>query len=296
MRFLFICQNLIGDGLYAGPALRKFLRMNYQSGDEVFMQTLPDHVQHIYKGMIRDMNIPLQVVFERPEGKFDFEHRFNVNAAFDLSDKEKIHIADCYARLLGVKLDGDFPFRLKPVFIPDENIITSEEWKEIEDLKGVILISAFSNSCSSRDEKHPGLPPNKMLPWFKWITLMNFIRDRYPLNKIRFLGAPWDMVPNGYSEGIVQPGEYMLAIPLNKLAIIMGYAKMLITIDNGMSHLAASQETPTFLMYPRCLGPHYICPVGNPNLQWIHMDPVRIAEKQVLYSLKHACEVFDRKG
>jgi ADP-heptose:LPS heptosyltransferase len=155
-----------------------------------------------------------------------------------------------------------------------------------ETLNGCILISMFSASCTSRDKDTPNLPPNKMLPWPKWKPMLNFLRESFPDTPIRFIGAPTDFVPNGYASDITRPGEYMLGIPLNTLALLMQKAKLLVTIDNGMSHLGASQETPTYLMYPRCLGTHYILPIGNPNLTYVHMDPVHVNPAQLLKGLQ----------
>jgi ADP-heptose:LPS heptosyltransferase len=84
----------------------------------------------------------------------------------------------------------------------------------------------------------------------------------------------------------------MLHIPLNRLALIMQHAKLVVTIDNGMSHLAASQSANTFLMYPQCLGTHYILPIGNPNLEYVQMNPVYVSPAQLLFGLKKAVERF----
>ena len=95
-----------------------------------------------------------------------------------------------------------------------------------------------------------------------------------------------------YAMGIIQPGECMFGIPLNRLALIMQKAKLLVTIDNGMAHLGASQETPTWLMYPRCLGPHYILPVGNPNLEWVNMETNYVNPAHLDHSLRYAINKF----
>lgn len=294
MRCLFKSHNLIGDALYVGPALRQWIKdKGVDYTDTIYMQTLPDHIKPLYQGMIRDLQQQLGFTFvtvsERPEGEFKFEHVFDVSAAFGISDKKQCHVADSYAELLGVKLEGDNE-RLKPIYIPEPTQCDDR------DLKDCILISAFSASCTSRDKNRPNLPPNKMLPWEKWKPMLALLRKEFPDNKIRFLGAPTDFIPNGYAQDIVQAGEYMTGIPLNRLALIMKYAKLLVTIDNGMSHLGASQDTPTYLMYPRCLGPHYILPIGNPNLlTWVHIDPVHVAANQLKHTLGYAIQKLKSK-
>lgn len=295
MRVLFKSSNLIGDALYISPAWRAWIKKNQITGspDIVYMQTLPDHVAPLYQGMLRDIFGNLVIVFERLEGEFDFEHTFDVSEAFTVSDKKKQHLAVSYADLLGVTIDT-----YKPTYIPDEDeetVKAPEAWDEIDELKGCILISMFSASCESRDKNRKGLPPNKMLPFAKWIPMLKYLREKFPNKPIRFLGAPTDnLIPDDI--GIVYPGEYMLGIPLNRLALIMRNASLVVTIDNGMSHLAASQETPTFLMYPRCLSPTYILPIGNPNLAWTQMDPVTVNPKELLHKLEFAVNQLNIKG
>ena len=86
----------------------------------------------------------------------------------------------------------------------------------------------------------------------------------------------------------------MRGIPLNQLVLIMQKAKLLVTIDNGMAHLGASQEVPTFEMYPVALAPYYILPIGNPNLVWVHMNPVTIDPAYLLNGLQYAVSKFEK--
>jgi len=298
MRALFISKNLIGDALGISPALRAWVKQQKEPVD-VWIQTLNDHVTPLYEGMIRDLWNPnttvntFGVCFDRPNGiTFDFEHTFDVSAAFKLSDQKKQHLATSYAELLGVDI-GSKTSDLKPIYIPEIEEITEEE-------KGCILVSMFSASCTSRDPKY-NYVPNKMPPWEKWKPMLEFLRAKFPNVPIRFLGAPTDEVPEHLDKdlnlvddwNLVRDGEYMRGIPLNRLALIMRSAKLLVTIDNGMAHLGATQEVPTFEMYPKCLGPHYILPVGNPNLVWVHMNPVTVNAKYLLNGLEYAVRKFE---
>lgn len=288
MRYLFKSNNLIGDGLYTSGALRSWLKAHYTPGDIVYMQTLPDHIQHLYPGMVRDMNIDMKIVYERPELPFEFEHVFDVTPAFVISNKEKVHIAEAYAKLLGVELEGVGRLKLKPTYIPEYNEDTEGHNLEIVDLHDCILISMYSMSCSSRGNT-PG-PPNKMIPWEKWKPMIELLRKEFPKSQIRTLGSEHDtqMTPMEFRRFLL--GNYvepMHAIPLNRLAIIMQNAKLLVTIDNGMGHLAASQGLNTFLMYPRALMPHYIVPFGNLKMDYIHIDPVAVSVGRLVSGLEY---------
>jgi ADP-heptose:LPS heptosyltransferase len=295
MRYYFRSVNLIGDALNISPAWRQWIKENCHwnnngPNDEIYMQTLPDHTAPLYQGMVRDL-VKIQTVFEKPEGEFDFQHTFNVNDAFALCDKNKCHIADAYAELLGVKLTGAND-RLKPTYIPETFAISGDIGDIIDpEFKDNILISMFSASCTSRDPKI-GIP-NKCVPYIKWKPMFAYLRDRFPDTPIRILGAPTDRVPEEFESQLgIKQGEYMLGIPLNRLSLIMKSAKLLVSVDNGMGHLGASQETPTFLMYPSCLGVHYILPAGNPNLEYVQMNPVYVNPAQLLFGLKKAIERF----
>jgi len=301
MKALFESINLIGDALYISPALRQWI-MKQEHEIYLTILTLNDHTAPLYPGMVRDM-MPeeetssrkirsMSVVFDVPETEhFDFRWKFDVSEAFKLSDQKKQHLAKSYADLLGVEIPATYA-ALKPIFIPRDPI-----WPNLDlPIKDAVLVSMFSASCTSRDKKTPGLPPNKMLPWDKWRMMLLELRKQYPAYPIRVLGAPEDKIPDELDELCVQNGiEPMFGIPLNELALIMRNAKLLVTIDNGMSHLAASQETPTFLMYPMCLGTHYILPIGNPNMVYVQMNPVTVKSEYLHMALQFAIKKFKEK-
>jgi hypothetical protein len=296
MKALFKSVNLIGDALYIGPALRAWIKQ--QSDDvplEIWIQTLNDHIAPLYYGMVRDFlrddNYEGErkpktfcVVYDRPNLDFTFEHNFDVSAAFKLSDDKKQHLATSYADLLGVKI-GDNKENMKPIYIPDNNVVMDES------LNGCILVSMFSASCTSRDPKCNYIP-NKMLPWDKWKPILDFLREKFPDTPILFLGADTDKYTQG--KGLIRDREYLMGIPLNRLALVMQKAKLLVTIDNGMAHLGATQEVPTFEMYPKALGLHYILPIGNPNLVFAHMNPVTVDPLYLANALEYAVNKFEK--
>lgn len=270
MKALFKSNNLIGDSLYISVPLRQWI-MEHRDW-QVYLQTLPDHIAALYQGMTRDLKI-LHMEFNRPEGEFDFEFNFDVNKAFKLSDQKRQHISQSYAEMLGVSIQEP-----GPVYEP---LFSDCQW----DFHGcnlngnLILISMFSASCASRE----GKPPTKMPAWDKWIPMLKLLRSSYPNAPIKMLGAPTDHLPDNLQLLTEELHiERMHGIPLNELAMIMKSAKFLLTLDNGMAHLAASQKCPTFLMYPKCLAPHYILPIGNKEkLEWIHIDPSTVHARQL---------------
>jgi len=255
-RALFISRNLIGDALYIQPALKRWA--GEHPGWEIDLLTLDDHITCLYEGMgVSNLNV---ITKEEQRfdyegypfgGVYDFEHTFNVSEAFALGDREKLHIAQAYMKLLG-----------QPVIDPPPAVEYNPGDGAGE--KGKVLLSMFSNSCASRE----GKPPNKMLSWTIWLDVHTLARQ---FGDILVLGGPKDI---GMAPLPLMKDEYYCARPLPEVARTLRDAKLLITIDNGMGHLAATQGTPTILFYPKCLGQHWIIPSGNKNLIVFHVDPM----------------------
>ena len=281
----FESYNLIGDGLYISPAVNQW-KKNYPE-DHITIRTFD--ATHYVTPLYRGMPGVERVIYGEDDlsvgyfdnTTYDFEHKFVVSDAAVLCDKKKIHVAEAYAELLGVRLEPQPDNQhLKPLYNPPALEVKEDE-------KDLILVSMFSMSCSSQekgpDGKLLGKPPNKMLPWFKWIPMLEFLSRRFDESKIKFLGAKDQRVDDRLK---VSEDQYLTGIPLPKLARIMQYAKLLVSIDNGMGHLAASQDLPTFLLYPMVLGTHFILPKGNRYLSYVHMNPVTVEPAQVVAAMR----------
>lgn len=259
---LFISKNLLGDGLNVAPALRAWHKEH--SEFEIDLFTLPGPYAHMYERMgvpIRHLLTNEPPVYDGTHvtilgTPYDFIFNFEVGTAFTIGERTHRHITACYALMLGVDI-GD---ERKPVYIPEEE----------EHERDLILVSLFSKSCSS----NAGLPPNKMLPWDKTAPILELLRQ---YGRIGVLGAEGDHIPNfkNYDSNVTED-EYYTGLHLNKVALMLRDCKALFTIDNGLAHLAASQETRMVELYPMCLDPRWILPIGNKNAIMIHADPVVI--------------------
>lgn len=269
-RALFTSKNLIGDGLYVQPALKMWSEQH--PGWDIDLLTLNDHITCLYLGM----GIPRLRTVVEPDGEYDFEHTFLVNDAFSLGEKKPIHIAQAYMELLGLPVPQHPPsVQYTPPDGPFE--------------RGKILLSMFSNSCASRS----GKPPNKMLSWTIWLRVIQLMRQ---MGELLFLGGPKDM---GEAPLPILEEEYYCGRSLPEVARTMKAAKLLITIDNGMGHLAATQGTPTILFYPVCLKQSWIIPSGNGKLMVFHVDPMNFSmeegERAVREGIK-ALELFKEEN
>jgi ADP-heptose:LPS heptosyltransferase len=262
-RALFTSKNLIGDAMYIQPALKRW--SDEHPDWDIDLLTLNDHITCLYEGM----GIPrLRIIFERevyiragepdqPCVEYDFEFEFKVNIAFSLGDMRKIHISQAYMSMLGYEVD-------KPQAVEYDPGVG--DYFQPEDGGRLVLLSMFSNSCASRE----GKPPNKMLSWSVWHSILTLVRQ---WGSVRVLGGPKDFESAPLA---IKPEEYLTGKSLPYIARTMRSADLLITIDNGMSHLAASMRLPIILFYPKCLGTHWIIPSGHSRLVVYHIDPMTL--------------------
>lgn len=271
-RALIKSVNLIGDGLYVGPVMKKWYDEQGQDYDTIHLQTIRNHARTIYDGM----GIPWTVVFE-PEGSYDTTMDFDVSKAFQICDQNKCHLVTAYARMNGIDPTG---LELKPNYRPPVMEVKEEH-------KNLVLVSMHSMSCACRE--NPPKPPNKMLPWHKWVPLLETLREEYPESKLRLVGGKDDrdfFPPVGMD--ITEEELELLGTSIPETANIMQYAKCIVTVDNGMGHLAASQGLNEFLFVPAVLSMHYIVPWGHRGVRPVHVDPPNVDPEYLNQCLKSA--------
>jgi len=276
MDVLFTSRNLIGDGLEICPSLRAWHKQHPDASIDLL--TDDNNTAEIYKWM----GVPLTVCFQPLKRHYDFEFVFDITKAFSLCDIHKCCMAEGYARLLGVEI-GREQSDYAPYF--DAETLSEEEQRLADSVPDeVILFAPFSRSCSSHQ---PGRPPNKCLPWFKWRQIIDYLRT---LGKpIRITGSADDRADDlAFSEE-----EYLAGFPLRPLAHVMKHkTHLLVSVDNGLSHLAGSQGTPHILIYPLCLGMHYAVPWGNPHVVPIQLDPALVHPGQLVQQFRKAYYVL----
>ena len=283
MKALFISYNLIGDGIEISAALRKWHELHPEY--EIDLLTSDNHVTDLYRGM----GVPLNIIFDRKvifdpadPDPYDFEFNFDIPKAFELCDQFQVPMAVGYAKLLNVDIAGDIGPFYEALYEPeDRNWVMSIP-------ENTILIAPFSHSCTS----HEGKPPNKCLPWPKWKPILRYLRTLG--RPIRITGGAKERADQvGFSEE-----EYLVGIPLRPLARAMYERRisLVVSVDNGISHLTGSQKLPHVLYYPMCLGMHYAVPWGNPNVIPIHVDPAVVEPAQLLWSTKQAIQHLEEQG
>jgi ADP-heptose:LPS heptosyltransferase len=101
------------------------------------------------------------------------------------------------------------------------------------------------------------------------------------------LGAPEDKPHESWQ---LSEEEVMTGVSLDWLAAVMQKAKLVITIDNGMGHLADSQDAKHILMYPMCLNLGFIVNWGANNMVPIQIEPNEVQSIQLMSSIRKAAK------
>jgi ADP-heptose:LPS heptosyltransferase len=283
MKVLVVSKNLIGDALYTSCAMNAYLLAH--PGTEFTVLTLQDHVTPVYS----QFGFPVEVLIDGTEEAHQLCEGVPWDAVFDLGagdagkladqvlreEKKYLHIAQCYGRKMGVEVTD-----LRPTYRPS-GYLNADDAAHTKD---VIFISPFSMSCTSRDKNRPGMPPNKMLPWSTWTLILRQLRT-FSL-PIRCLGAKDDRVPAlSLSEE-----EYFTGVPLNCVAQALQQCKMLITVDNGMGHIANTLLRPTVVFYPSVLPVSFMGALYNPRCVIIHTDPANTPPLNLYLTAKEGIE------
>jgi ADP-heptose:LPS heptosyltransferase len=291
-RALIVSRNLIGDALCAGVAIREFFKQKLKTEDGfdvIDLLTIKDHVTVLYKGI----GVEWSNVFtnenhqseEIKEGEWEYDKIYTIGAgdAGKYADDHQCHIIEGFCDQLGIEppqvdiLTNQLgTFKAWKPFYKSPSAEAFAESLSTED--ELILFSPFSASCASRK----GGEPNKMLKPDHWVPLIDFMRT---LGPIRMLGAPDDLPHESWQ---LSEEEVMTYVPLDWLAAVMKKAKLVITIDNGMGHLADSQDAPHILFYPMCLGLHFILSWGANHMVPIQLEPSQAQATQIMSSVRRA--------
>lgn len=259
MRIILDCTNLLGDSLYL---LRPV---------QAYIEQYPDTVNAI----VADKGLPLEM-FEACFGKdvdvydsVDIAKKYNPEAtvlnlsagqaghiSFTHSQKMQqspLHISEAFAKILGCDLKGD----AKPL----------TDWAVLKkDIPRTILaISPFSKSCA----RHTNETPNKTLDDYKWEYIIRYLR-RQGMG-VKVIAGPGDKLKSNS----VPLNDYYTAKNLQELEHFLKSCALLITVDNGLGHLASILNTPMIYLWPEVSSVDFIYPrfgnktccvhIGNPN-------------------------------
>jgi hypothetical protein len=295
-RALFVSRNLIGDMLNAGVAIREWFRLHREEYDEVDLLTIQDHVTKLYHGLgikWNNMYTGYPSVEELNNYGHSFEKVFTLGAgeAGAYCDINKCHIIEGFCH----QLDDINPPRVEMVNTQFGTFkayhLFYNPWQTLDSLhteiqEGLVLFSPFSASCSSQKDNQP---PNKMLKPEHWVPIISFLRT---LGPVRMLGAPSDQPHETWQ---LSEEEIMTGVPLDLLAATMKKTKLVVTIDNGMGHLASSQDAKHILFYPMVLSLNFIIPWGANFTIPIQIEPTQVQAQQLMWSVTRSAKHLEIK-
>lgn len=266
MKALMYSYNLLGDGLQTGPALRAFYahHIGHDSALEISLATHDNYIAGIYSRM----GVPLKQVITEPvedDSAYDFVFNFDISRAFALG----IHntpCALCYAAMLGMPLR-----EILPVFE-----LTEAEDAEAEQAAReapYVLFQPYSMSCSS----WTGEPANKRWKDEDWADVYGRVVQAYC--GVKVLGGVRSQ--KEYLIPGIPEAAHCFGLPLGTVAAMQKHAAAVLTLDNGVAHLAASQRATMVKLYPQCLPPQWMSNLSNPNGLVLHWRPEELSADYV---------------
>lgn len=137
------------------------------------------------------------------------------------------------------------------IYLTDQEIEEGREYLSSKYKKPVILVGAISRSCTSRE----GRPPNKMVSEKVWSRVIEDLSADFDLI---FLGAKNE-------EPLDLNVEWLMGMPIRKVAALCRAAELVISIDGGISHLTGAADGNLLLINAAVITT-MICPTTNGKL------------------------------
>lgn len=251
-RVLFACLHLLGDALSATSVLRAHRALH---PDDHVTFLVPDRayarIFELSPDIDRVAYVPVdddhQLVFEpssslveslnyRP-GEFDARHVLDIQeVARHAGSREGLHMAEGYARLLGIQLDSRLPSL-------DRELALRHVTDQAPDAPFIVFAR---HTVSGR---HVSVHSKRTKLWHerKWTQLASKVR--------RELGLQVVSVGTSGESRLEVPGVLDLHdLSIFQLAGLLAKARALVTVDNGVFHLGLGLRTPLVHLQPRWLG------------------------------------------
>lgn len=265
MKVILQCTNLIGDSIYLLNPVQCFLE---QHPDEcVAIVTDKGFTYEMFFNTFVKGGMFEVIIFDDQEKAVDCFPNAQVlhigagqsgEICFAESRKpggRQLHISEGYSRILGVTLNS-----IQPTTV----------WQRVPDterLDPFILISPFSRSCSV----HTTGKANKTLEDWKWEHLIHHLRKQQL--PIKVLAGPNDFM----KQCSIPVNDYITCKSLYELELTLKSAVMLVTVDNGIGHVAGALELPMIYLWPKVSNFSFIYPIFNRKAKCLLMEPTQAA-------------------
>jgi hypothetical protein len=178
-----------------------------------------------------------------------------------------LHISECYAEMLGVdssKWRGDFtPLTDWRARWGDKGLLTIPS-----QVHPYVVISPFSRSCS----RQMGMRPNKTPDIERWGLLIEWLHSKN-------LDVVVSHGPNDVWTGV--PVKLVTTESLRQLVLNLSGATAVITVDNGIGHIASALGCKTLILWPPISSVPFIAPTWSKTTTLIYMQPARVRADQL---------------
>lgn len=257
MKALFKSRNLLGDSLQTTPVIEEFCKK--YNPEEVVVATKDDYVAVVFDRIrpeVKALRLLPEQVDEEP---FDFVFEFDITKAWRIGSLNNLPACVAFGIMLG--------FDIVPT-VPIFNPLQEELDKVAAEALGqpYILFQPYSVSCSSWS----GQPSNKRWRDECWAEMYRKITQEMKL-AVRVLGGPKS--ERDYLIPGIEEDDHWFGLPLDRVAALQRYALLVLTLDSGAAHLAASQNANMLELYPACLQSRWMSNLANPRQRIIHALP-----------------------
>jgi hypothetical protein len=254
---LLVNAGLLGDALCTLPAICMMADDLRTKGEKLFVVHTNQAVLNFIPQKFRDMFVTLG----------SLEH---IGCVENLDTTQIIVMSASKAWQAGINdlhmAQGHMRYLGLPTIPPHMLNLEYEKWDVVP---YDFLISPYSRSNYMN---------NKLWPYDRWQQVINWLNSK-GMN-VAVLGAGED--PAEVFTGV----EYLFNCKLNIVAShIERVNKAILTIDNGISHLAAFLKAPHFGLMPQCLPPNWITDQG-PNSVWLREEPLNITVDEVIAGIE----------
>ena len=272
MHTALICINLLGDSLYLLKPVQAYIEKHPEETVSIIVE---DNPANALAGELFDAQFPGRVYrslavaenVARDSGdefkSILLQSGTAATVAFDEADGI-LHISKGYARLLDVEVD---------------DITPPSEWHTpMNPEKEYALLAPFSKSCTS----HAGGRPNKTIENWKWQHIIRFLQ-KHKYTSIKVLGGKNDRM----TAVTIPETDYLFASSLVELQVMLKKAHLVISLDNGIAHMASALAVDTIVMWPKVSSIDLLAPIFSPRTAIMEIgDPVVVQPVQLLDGIK----------
>jgi ADP-heptose:LPS heptosyltransferase len=277
-RAIFIGFNALGDTLCTTPTIRAYRQrhpdahITYIVQSAAFTRVLdgnPDIDVVLYSeflsrhGMSR---FSVEWLYEQP---LDFTrastlYRFDMNLVCTTKEAFEVHIARGFSTLLQVPIDS-----VRPIVR-----VTPEEQGQVAALvrRPYVVLSMHSNANPAREG---GEGRVKDWPVDRYEALCAYLRQQ-GFKDIVAIGSEFD------TRRVSPMWRNLYGLPIKVVAALLEDAGLVLTLENGIGHLAHAVDAPMVMLYSRIVPLGWAEPVEATRCRVIYGDTWTVALDEVI--------------